>query len=355
MTQAASITLYFFLIVIGLILIIFGGDTFVKSVSWIAEKLGVPRFIIGATLVSMVTTLPEIIVSSIAAAQGKVDIAIGNAIGSVNANIALIMALSILFIPMAIKRKEYIAKFMLLIVAILALWLIVFSKGELDWKYSFIPIGIFGLFVIENVAMTMRQYKKKFCIANTIDVDEYNYVTASKEFKLLDSGKIIKLKLKSKSSKNEIAKNLFFFAFGVIGIIGGAELLVIFGEKFAIGVKVPERIIAVTIIAVGTSLPELVTTVTSIVQKKSDLSIGNVIGANIIDITLILPICAFISNKAPLPVSVQTLQLDLPFCLAACSLALFPTLISGKFRRWQGGILLIGYIACLALLSTVFA
>lgn len=353
MASATSITLFFFLIVIGLILIIFGGDTFVKSVSWIAEKLGVPRFIIGATLVSFVTTLPEIIVSSIAASQGKVDIAIGNAVGSVNANIALIMALSILFIPMAVKRREYVAKFFLLVIAILSLWLIVFTKKELNLYYSLIPIGIFVIFIIENILMTMRQYKKKFCLANTIDVDEYNYVHASKEFKLLANGKIAKLKLKSKTSSKEIITNLFYFFFGVGGIIGGAELLVIFGEKFALGVGVPSRIIAVTIIAVGTSLPELVTTITSIVQKKSDLSIGNVIGANIIDITLILPICAFISGKA-LPVSTQTLQLDLPFCLATCSLALFPTLISGKFRRWQGGILIAGFVAYLALLSTIF-
>ena len=151
MASATSITLFFFLIVIGLILIIFGGDTFVKSVSWIAEKLGVPRFIIGATLVSFVTTLPEIIVSSIAASQGKVDIAIGNAVGSVNANIALIMALSILFIPMAVKRREYVTKFLLLLVAILSLWLIVFTKKELSLYYSLIPIGIFVIFIIENI------------------------------------------------------------------------------------------------------------------------------------------------------------------------------------------------------------
>ena len=342
---------YIFLLIIGLILIIFGGDAFVDGVSWIAKKLGIPQFIIGATLVSFVTTLPEIIVSTIAAGEGKTDLAIGNAVGSVNANIALIMSLSIIFIPVAIKRKEYAFKFILFLISVVSLWLLSFKSKSLALWGAGISIILFVVFITENIIVTIKKYKAKFCLENTINIDEYHVVTNSKEFALGQNGKIIKLKLKEKSSNKEIVGNVFRFIFGIGGIIGGAQLLVTYGEKFAFKVGVPSRIIAVTVIAIGTSLPELVTTI--IIKKKADLSVGNMIGANVIDITLILALCAFISGK-PLPVNKQSLLLDFPFCIAAGAIAIIPTLLFGKFKRWQGIMLLGGYIAYIAVLATKF-
>ena len=332
---------YIFFLIFGLVLIIFGGDAFVDGVSWIAKKLGIPQFIIGATLVSFVTTLPEIIVSTIAAGEGKTDLAIGNAIGSVNANIALIMSLSIIFIPVAIKRKEYAFKFILFLISVVSLWLLSFKSKSLALWGAGISIILFVIFITENIVVTIKKYKEKFCLENTIDVDEYHMVSNSKEFALGANG------------SKEIVHNLFRFVFGIGGIIGGAQLLVTYGEKFAFKVGVPSRIIAVTVIAIGTSLPELVTTITSIVKKKADLSVGNIIGANVIDITLILALCAFISGK-PLPVNNQSLLLDFPFCIAAGAVAVIPTLIFGKFKRWQGIILLGGYITYIAVLATKF-
>jgi len=116
---------------------------------------------------------------------------------------------------------------------------------------------------------------------------------------------------------------------------------------------VSDDLIGVTILAVGTSLPELVTTITAIAKKKSDLSVGNIVGANIIDITLILPICAIISAakfNQPLPVSSQSIVLDFPFCLAVAAVAVIPALIMGKFKRWQGAALLAGYVTYITLL-----
>ena len=344
---------YIFLLIIGLVLIIFGGDAFVDGVSWIAKKLGIPQFIIGATLVSFVTTLPEIIVSTIAAGEGKTDLAIGNAVGSVNANIALIMSLSIIFIPVAIKRKEYAFKFILFLISVVSLWLLSFKSKSLALWGAGISIILFVVFITENIIVTIKKYKAKFCLENTINIDEYHVITNSNEFALGQDGKIIKLKLKEKSSNKEIVGNVFRFIFGIGGIIGGAQLLVTYGEKFAFKVGVPSRIIAVTVIAIGTSLPELVTTITSIIKKKADLSVGNIIGANVIDITLILALCAFISGK-PLPVNNQSLLLDFPFCIAAGAIAIIPTLLFGKFKRWQGIMLLGGYIAYIAVLATKF-
>ena len=131
----------------------------------------------------------------------------------------------------------------------------------------------------------------------------------------------------------------------------GADLLVDDGTIIARQLGVSEAIIGVTIIAVGTSLPELVTTITAIVKKQSDLSIGNIIGANIIDLTMILPICAFLSGGV-LPVGKQSAFLDMPDCLLVICIAIIPTLIFKKLSRWQGALMVCIYIGYIAVLVT---
>jgi cation:H+ antiporter len=148
--------------------------------------------------------------------------------------------------------------------------------------------------------------------------------------------------------------NLAKFLVGTIGIVWGADLLVDNGSLIAnaIGVAadidplVMEGIVSVTIIAIGTSLPELVTTITAIRKKQSALSIGNIIGANIIDLTIILPLCAIVSGKA-LPVSRSMITLDMPMCFLACLVVVIPALITQKIQRWQGIMLLVLYVGYL--------
>ena len=153
--------------------------------------------------------------------------------------------------------------------------------------------------------------------------------------------------------RKDIVKNIILFLLGAGAIVLGAQLMCDNGSAIASTLGVSDELIGVTILAVGTSLPELVTTITAIAKKKSDLSVGNIVGANIIDLTLILPICAFISAAkfgTPLPVESQALVLDFPFCLAVSAVAMLPALIMGKFRRWQGALLLAGYITYITLL-----
>lgn len=336
------------LLVIGIILIVKGGDWFVDAASWIAKVSGIPTFIIGATIVSIATTLPEIIVSIMAAAEGSVDMAIGNAVGSVNCNVAMIMAISIIFMPVAFKRKDYAAKIMLLITAIAVLWGLS-AGGELNMWLSLVVLGIFALFMAENIYSAKKANAHTLSIADTIKVDEYNQVCKDENFTLNADGTVTGKKRRANVTKKEVVKNIILFVLGTAGIVGGAQLLVDNASNLASILGVPEGIIGVTIVAVGTSLPELVTTITAIVKKKSELSIGNIVGANIIDITLILPICSMISGGS-LPVSAQTLTLDLPFCFAVAAVALLPSLIRGKFSRWQGLLLLAGYVVYIALL-----
>ena len=144
------------------------------------------------------------------------------------------------------------------------------------------------------------------------------------------------------TTRKETGRRIVMFLFGALGIVAGSQLLVNSGSALAAFFGVPERIVAVTMIAIGTSLPELVTTITAIVKKESSLSIGNLIGANILDLTLILPVCSFVSGQA-LPVSAQSLALDMPACLLITLLALLPLLFKEKGSKMQGLSLILGY------------
>lgn len=308
------------LFVIGIFFIVKGGDIFVDAATWIAEATGIPKFIIGATVVSFATTLPELLVSAIAATQGKNDMAIGNAVGSVTANVGLIMSISILCMPALVKRKEVAFKGFLMIGAVAALFIFTQNLSLSIWQ-SIILIAIFAVFMVENI------------ISGKKGMDE--------------DDKSDNPEINAKSLTTNIAK----FIIGAAAIVVGADLLVDDGTVIAKSLGVSEAIIGVTIIAVGTSLPELVTTVTAIAKKQSELSIGNIIGANIIDLTMILPICAFIT-KGSLPVGPQSAYLDIAVCMVVILIAIIPTVIFKKLSRWQGALMICIYIAYVAVLVT---
>ena len=340
------------LFIIGLLLIIKGGDWFVDAASWIAEKSGIPKFIIGATIVSIATTLPELIVSIIAAVEGhghlvsgdniaaleSVDMAIGNAIGSVNANSGLIMALSLIFMPVAIKRKEFWIKPVLLLATIVILFL-ASLKGELTPVGAIFVLLMLVIFFVENTITAKKQMNLP------ADEEETEVAVASEEAVEEPKGFFNKLK-----AKYEIPFNIVMFILGAAGIVIGARLLVDKGTQIAIMLNVPTKIIALTMVAIGTSLPELVTTISAIIKKQSDLSVGNIIGANLIDMALILPVCSFIYG-AGLPVSNNVLYLDMAFAFGLVAIAVVPALIRGKFSRVQGFIIFAAYVAYIVLSS----
>lgn len=303
------------LFLVGIALIVKGGDAFVDAASWIAEVSGIPKLIVGATIVSVATTIPEMLVSVMAAAQEKVDMSVGNAVGSVTANLGLIMAISVLCIPSVIRRADYLLKSVLMLCAA---GVIVLGgvNGEITAPLSAVLILIFFIFLIENVRAAKR----------TMALDAASGRGAERP----------------KVTRKLIGVNAAKFVLGTVGIVIGAQLLVDNGSALARFVGVSERIIGVTLVAVGTSLPELVTTITAVVKKQSDLSVGNIIGANIIDLSLILPVSALVSGKA-LPISAASGWLDLPACLLVGVIAVVPALLFSKFQRWQGVLLLVIY------------
>jgi len=308
----------------GLVCIIKGGDLFVDAAGWIAEASGIPKFIIGATIVSFATTLPEMLVSVFAALEGNADIAVGNAVGSVTANTGLIMCLSLVCLTCLMERRQFGVKACLLLAAILSLF--GFTRdGRLSVAEGLLVLVIFAGFLAESLISARREQ------GTELKEDEERPAVSGKT----------------------VAGNIVKFVLGAAGIVLGAQLLIDNGSAIASLLGVPDAIVAATMIAVGTSLPELVTTLTAIRKKESSLSVGNIIGANIMDLTLILPLCSLILGKS-LPVQSQGMLLDIPACLIICAAVLVPALWKGKFQRWMGFLAGGLYIVYLTVMFTCF-
>lgn len=319
-----SLFMVLLLFAAGLLCIIKGGDLFVDAASWIAEASGIPKFIIGATVVSFATTMPEMLVSVFAALQGNADIAVGNAVGSVTANVGLIMCVALICMECAMTRRQFGVKACLLLAAILALF--GFTRdGQLSVLESVLILVIFVGFLVESL-LAARQ-------------EQGSELPAPEE--------------RPKIDRKTVLLNIGKFLLGAAGIVLGAQLLIDNGSALARMLGVPDAVIAATMIAIGTSLPELVTTLTAIKKKQASLSVGNIIGANIMDLTLIMPLCAVIQGK-PMTVERQGMLLDIPACLIICAAALIPALVQGKFKRWIGYLIGGLYIAYLIIMFTCF-
>lgn len=306
-----------FLFICGLVLIVKGGDFFVDAAAWMAEVSGIPHFVIGATVVSLATTLPELIVSCLGAVRGSNAIAIGNAVGSVTANTGLIMAISIICIPAIVKRSQYAFKSILLLIATAVLYLASFAKSGFSLIGSILLLIIFVISICESIKSAKAE----------------SAYTSKKAF-----------------TKRDIPVNILKFLLGAAVIVFGADFLVSSATEIATVSGLSEAVISATIVAVGTSLPELVTTVTAIIKRQSSLSVGNIIGANLIDIAIILPLCSFVSADK-LTACAQNLYLDIPVCLGILAIALIPMLVRGKFTRVQGTLMLVCYLSYVTVIS----
>ena len=307
------------LFVVGLVLIIKGGDWFVDSAVFIANLTGIPKFIIGATIVSVATTLPELTVSVTGVINGELDLAVGNAVGSVTANIGLIMGISLVCMPAVIKRSQFWIKGTLMSAAALLLWVLC-KDGTLHMLPSFALFALLAVYVWDNI----RDAK------NDVGSDEREVV-----------------------DKKDLPKQIVMFIIGIAAIVVGSKLLIEYGSEIALLLGVPSAIIGVTMVAIGTSLPELITTLTAIRKKESSMSIGNIVGANIIDLAMILPICSVVSD-GKLTIAEQSYALDMPICFAMTLIAVLPPLIKGKLYRWQGILMLALYAVYVVILVTKY-
>lgn len=309
------------LFILGLILVIKGGDWFVDSSVKIAKISGLPEVFIGATLVSIATTSPEIMVSATAAAKGHSTMSIGNAVGSIICNIGLILGLTNIIMPSKIDKSLFSGKAFLMVLYMLLLFILGIN-GFINRTDSIVLIVLFIIYVIYNF-YNFRNKKVQILAQNT---------------KRLFSKEMIKIGIS--------------FVLGITAILLGANLLIDNGVILAGYLGVPEAIISLTLIALGTSLPELVTAITALKKGHGGLSIGNVIGANILNITLVIGISGIITS---LKLIRQNIIFDFPVALVLMLLLLIPLSRKNEITRLNGITLLLVYIGYIALLYSVFS
>lgn len=329
-----EIVLPILLFILGAVIIIKGGDLFVDAAIWMAKVTGIPDIIIGATVVSLATTLPEFFVSTIATVSGSPDIAIGNAIGSIICNTGLILAISMMIMPIKVDKKSFMSKAFLMIASTVLL-LLFSTNGNINRIEGAVLAGILVYYIIQNKKEAQMSLELSDEVASTMTED---------------AGKV-------KPDKKEVSKNILMFIVGTLFIIVGANLLVNNAQIIAKYFAVPEAIISLTVVALGTSLPELVTALTSISKKQGGVGVGNIIGANILNIVMIVSTCGIISKDGLLLTARnieffgrqfvnfhQTILLDIPVALVLMLLVILPVTTYGKYTKKNGAMLLSVYV-----------
>ncbi len=312
------------LFIVGLVCLIKGGDWFVDGASAMARKFHLPELLIGATVVSIGTTLPEVMVSTMSAVSGHGEIAYGNAIGSVICNAALIAAVTIAVRPGKTDPKTLKTPVLFFFLAAAIYCVAAYLLGRFTRAVGFVMLGMFVAYMI----ITVRQMKTSPQPETEADAAE-----EARE-----------------SSEMPTWKMILFLVLGAALIAVGARLLVDNGTKIAQGLGVPESVIALTFVALGTSLPELVTAITALIKGHNDLSLGNVIGANVFNLVLVSGVCVTLApfdvpQSAVLLGHNASLILEIPLMLTVMLILTVPALVKGKLSRLQGILLLLIYAA----------
>lgn len=295
-------------LIIGLIILIFSGDFLVKGGVEIANHLKIPKLIVGLTIVSIGTSAPEMFVSIGAALNGSPDMSVGNVVGSNIANIGLILGITTLILPMPIARETSKVNMPILIVISLILWWLL-QDGSLDLFDGVVMV----LLLLGYIVLLIFRSKKQ-------DVQE----------------------------KESEASYSIFIAIGMVvaaafGLYFGAELLVEAAQKIARSFGVSERVIGLTILAFGTSVPELATSIMAALKKQMDISVGNIVGSNVFNILSVLGITSIIKD---ISVSDSILNFDV-FVMLGMTVLLLLTMIplnKAYISRWEGGLMLTAYL-----------
>ncbi len=314
------------LFALGLVLLIKGGDWFVDGATGIAERFHVPEIIIGATVVSIGTTLPEVMVSATSALTGHGEIAYGNAIGSIICNTALIAAITVAVRPGPVDTKALKTP-VLFFFGSAAIYVVnTYVTGYFGRPLGILLLTIFVVYLVVTVRQGFR-----------------NPVEAAAEEEETKE-------IAEKATKNSMGKDILLLVVGAALVAVGADLLVDNGTLIAQALGVPESVIALTFVALGTSLPELVTAITSLAKGHGALSLGNVIGANLFNLVLVsgmsMTLAPFYIPESSTLFGVNaSLVLDIPLMLFVMAFLTLPALKTRKLSRYQGIVLLILYAA----------
>ena len=303
----------YLLLIAGLAILISGAELLVKGAVGIALRFRVSMLVIGMTIVSFGTSAPELLVSIKAALNGHEDIGVGTIVGSNISNIALILGFTALLMPIKVQDDTLRIDWPMMMLATVGFYLVVLDNLLSFW---------------EGLAFVLILFGFGYWLIRRSRAKEAEHITKEE----------VKTKL---SSFNNLLRFFFFILAGAVGLVYGSDLLLDSAVQIARNFNVSERVIGVTIIAFGTSVPELITSVVAVFRKKTDISIGNLIGSNLFNLLAILGITSMIR---PVHIDETILDFDLVW-LIAISLLLFPLMFFGlKISRWKGLFLFLAYL-----------
>ena len=306
-----EIVLCIVLLVVGMALLIKGADWFVEGASAIAKALKIPTLVIGLTLVSIGTSMPEFSVSLTSSLQGSIDMSFGNVIGSNIFNTFVVIGVSAIIVPLVVSKhmQKYDLPILMGIYLILALFSFVITPGIIQvWE----SIILFSLTIIYTVFLILRSKGEK---------TEENPNAKQRKWWV----------------------NLIFVALGLAGIIFGGKLVVDNASKLAMALGMSEMLVGLTIVAIGTSLPELVTSIVAAKKGENDIAVGNAIGSCIFNVILILGFCSILE---PYIINVSNLNtlIDVIVMLISAIVVFLFSLKSKKINRWQGVVMVVIYV-----------
>jgi len=307
------------LIFLGFFLLVIGGEFIVRSSVALSLKFNISKFVIGMTVVSFATSLPELLVSINAALNNSPSIAINNVVGSNIANIGLVLALIALLSNISVNEKSFIRDWSWMFFLSIMLWLFIITDNELDGFEGFLLITFLVNFVYSVL-------KKSDSIELLNDVDD-------------------KLKLTSNF------KILIWLFISSLTLYFGAEFLVDGAVKFANQINISEAVISVSIVAIGTSIPELAASLVAIAKNEKGISVGNLIGSNIFNIGSVLGITAIIKD---IPIAEEIIQRDILWMMAFTVLIMVLSVLpeKNKISKYKGLVMLVGYFVFIFLAFT---
>ncbi len=330
------------LFALGFVLLIIGGDKFVDGATGVAKRYHIPELLIGATVVSIGTTLPEVMVSATSAAKGIGDIAYGNAIGSIICNTSLIAALTVAIRPAPVGKKDLIKPVIFFFTAAIIYAGVSYMTGYFSRFTGIILLLIFVVYMVMIVKDALKgSAEHKEAAATEAGGDGDKNASDSEGAETGAAGK---------NFKDSILYDLLMIVIGAVFITIGANLLVDNGTIIATALGVPTSVIALTFVALGTSLPELVTAITSLIKGHGALSLGNVIGANLFNLVLVSGLSITIQPfNIPVEKTIAgmnaSLAVDMPVMFGVMIILTVPSIIRGKLSRIQGISLLAIYAA----------
>lgn len=303
------------LFVVGLVLLVAGAELFIRGAVRVARKFGVSPFVIGLTLVGFGTSAPELVVNLSAALQGNPELAVGNCVGSNIANVGLILGVAAIVRTLDAEMRLLKVETPLVLVASIAVWVMSWDGdlGRID--AAILLVGFVGVMV-------------------------YIAVSAKKETPA------VKEEIgKSLPATERLWLSILFLLLGLGGLVGGAQLMVDSAIHLAESWGMSKSLIGLTIVAVGTSLPELASTVAAAYRGQSEIAVGNVVGSNLFNLLLILGVTSAVT---PLPVDAGVVGFDLPVMTGFAVLLLLVLLNGLKVYRWEGAILLLAFLGVTA-------